>query len=129
MHEISRNQEMIETRMKTYVGMIEKELKKKEEQNRQLETFIASLKEELEESRADLEVLTNYVVKKMPAPSKEEPKTIRISNTSTRPSENQNIQNQPKRVEVVQKKQEKSISPKNKVTVLQKSKNFSPVNR
>lgn len=116
--------------MKTYVSMIEKELKKKEEQNRQLESLIGSLKDELAESRADLEILTNYVVKKMPALSKEEPKTIRISNASSHQSNSQSGQNQYKKLEGSQQnqqKQGKSISPKNKAPVLDKSKNYSPV--
>lgn len=129
MCEISRNQELMETRMKGYVGMIEKELKKKEEQNRQLETLISSLKDELSESRADLEILTSYVTKKISGPSHPEPKTIQTSTTTARQTQHQPIQPQPKKSQPLQPKQKQSISPKHKVVMLDKSKNLSPVSR
>ena len=64
---MEKQQNLFEHKMKNCVEVVEKEVRKKEEKNKELEELIRALKEELADSATDIQVLSNYILKKSQA--------------------------------------------------------------
>jgi hypothetical protein len=126
MQEIEKNQTEMDSRMKTFITLAESEVKKKEQQNLQMEALISSLQSELLESRSDLKTLSNYVCSKLGNNKREETKSehssaLGVKNVLSFVSNNKDAENKdPKSVS--------NRSPCTRLVLTSKPDNQNPAN-